>query len=381
MKLSFNASDIKNGRLGFTLEECLTEEEATKVKNLDLSNIFGLDKQERLNLLMGVISEEKANMVNSHLEKEFIIKKQKEILVDLFEKKEIDSRWRKKIESKIAGIEKALDKKELEDFAKELLYLQYGVGLGIMTREQAEKVLYDEYAEFLQSDTTRFGAIFPITPPTSFFPYHPKYIKEAISILKTHCQKIGDTSKLEAIERVEPLLWYIKDDEECMLKLVQDTKWRDLSLKLIKDFQKNPNQLAYIEKYLEGESFEKIDFDNLNPVTAKKLARIISMFFKNSYLLLNILFGEKAPEALLPFPKAKVIKLIDFMIQLSNTDNKKEETEAYGFMKNYINNEYINDEIALGEFNRNISSEDSRSSLISDLENRQFEKTKKLFSE
>lgn len=249
-----------------------------------------------------------------------------------------------------------------------------------MTLKQAEKVLYDEYAEFLQSDTNRFGAIFPITPPVSFYPYHPKHIKEAINILKTDCEKKGEVSKIKAIENVEPFLWHIKEDEECMVKLVEDVKWRDLSFKLVKDFQKNPNQISYIEKYLEGESFDKIDFNNLNTNTAKKLSEIVNLFFKNSYLLLNIIFETKVPESLLPFSKTKLIKLIDFLIEFYNSANKNEEVEAYTFMKNYITDEYIDDEIAMKEFINNISNKDNRDSIILNLQNHQTKKIEKLFS-
>jgi len=250
-----------------------------------------------------------------------------------------------------------------------------------MTLKQAEKILYDEYAEFLQSDTTRFGAIFPITPPASFLPYHPKYIKEAIKILKDYCKKNGDISKLKVIENVEPLLWHIKGDEEDMVILVEDEKWRNLSKELIQKFQENPNQKSYILKFLKGRSFEDIDFEKLDINTAKDLSEITNLFFKNSYLLLNILFEEKVPESLLPFSKTKFIKLIDFLIEFYNSANKNEEVEAYTFIKNSITDEYIDDEIAMKEFISNISNKDNRDSIILNLQNHQTKKIEKLLSE
>lgn len=379
LSLNFNKKD-KSKPFGFSMEECLSEDEASRVKNLDLNKLIGLDRNERLNTLMTVISESKANLVNSHLEKDIILKRQKDGMIEIFNEEEIDSKWRKEINKRILDLEKVLDDKELKDFIGELVELKNGVGLGLMTVKQAEKVLYDEYADFLQADTNRFGSIFPITPPVSFLPYHPKYIKEAINILKTYCEKKGEVLKIKAIENVEPFLWYIKEDEECMIKLVEDIKWRDLSIELIKKFPENPNQLSYIERYLEGKSLNEIDFENLDIDIGEKLLKIFVNFYKDAHFKLSILFSKKIPESLLPFSKIKIIKLIDFYIGTLKLNNEQENFENFTDIKNEISEEYISDEIAMEKFFKNISNKETMDSIISELQEYQFEKIKKLLA-
>lgn len=248
-----------------------------------------------------------------------------------------------------------------------------------MTLDQAQEIIYDNYAEFLQSDSSRFEAIFPLTTTYYLLPYPQKYIREAMDILIDYCKKNGKEKELKAIENAEPNLWFIKGEEESMVKILEDEKWKNLSADLIKGFQENPNQISYIERYLDGKFFNEVNFDNLNSEISDKLLRIFANFYKDAHYKLSILFNQKIPETLLPFSKIKLIKLIDFYVKIfeDKNDDKKED---FIEIKNMINEEYIDNDIAIKEFMENISKKEAGDSIIINLQKYQLDKIQKLLS-
>lgn len=386
MKISFNWNKKdKSTPFGFSLQECLTEDEANLVKNLDLEKLIDLDRIDRLGALKSVISESKANMVNSHLENDFILKRQKEALKNLLnEKEDIMPKWRTKIEKKVAELEMALDKKELEAFLSDLIQLKYGVGLGIMTPKQAEKIVHYEFAEFVQFDINIFKAIFLLDVPTSIFQYPIKYINEAIAIRYEFYKNINDINKLKSLESIKQTFWGTEKDGISFLNTSEHLKninWWNIVLKNIKNFREKPSQKEYINRKLEDDLFENINFKKLNTKLADKLLRIFLLFYGGTHFVLDLLFCGKIPESFLPFSKGELIKLFDYAVKDGDIVKSNEARHMFIETINEIKEKYIDDEIAMKEFLLNISNEKTRDSVISNLENHQFEKIQKLLSE
>lgn len=139
MKISFNwFGKDKSKPFGFSFEECLTKEEADKMKGLDFENLLDVDRKERLSIITNTIGEDKAEWLNSRIEKSLILKNQQEGLMDwVNNNKEISPKWRQEIIRRIAALEGALDKKEFDDFIEEMVELSLGVGV---TEEEAQTI-------------------------------------------------------------------------------------------------------------------------------------------------------------------------------------------------------------------------------------------------
>lgn len=118
--------------------ECLSKDEAKKVKVLDYKTLLDVDSRERIDILSKAIGEEKAKWLNSKIEKDFILKNQKEGLLNHFNKKnDIKDKFKEDIVVRINNLEKPLYNKELDDFIKELASLSLGIGI---TLEESMKI-------------------------------------------------------------------------------------------------------------------------------------------------------------------------------------------------------------------------------------------------
>lgn len=131
MKLVFNwFGRDKSKSFGFSFEECLTKDEADKIKALDLEKLLDADRNERLRIIVETIGKDKAEWLNSRFEKGVILKNQQEGIVNWVNKdKEISPKWREEILRRVAALENSLDKKELDDFIKEMAELAQGGGI------------------------------------------------------------------------------------------------------------------------------------------------------------------------------------------------------------------------------------------------------------
>lgn len=139
MRLSFNwFKKDKSKSFGFSLEECLSEDEADKIKRLDFEKLIDADREDRLNIIIKAIGKDKAEWLNSRIEKDFILKNQCQGLMNWVNNDQsIEPKWRKEIIRKISALEKPLNKKEEEDFFKELANLKLGIGV---TSEETQMI-------------------------------------------------------------------------------------------------------------------------------------------------------------------------------------------------------------------------------------------------
>jgi ADP-heptose:LPS heptosyltransferase len=137
MKISFNwHKKDKSKPFGFLIEECLSKDEADKLKGIDFEKLIDFDRHERVNFLIKIVGEDKAAWLNSRIEKDFILKYQKKgLMAWVDDSPNIEPKWRKEIVRKISALEKPLDKKEYDDFLEELVGLSLGVGV---TQEETQ---------------------------------------------------------------------------------------------------------------------------------------------------------------------------------------------------------------------------------------------------
>lgn len=131
MKLVFNWFGRDKSKLfGFSFEECLTKDEADKMKALDLEKLLDADRNERLRIIVETIGKDKAEWLNSRFEKDVILKNQQKGMVNWVNNdKKISPKWREEILRRVAALENSLDKKELDDFIKGMAELALGGGI------------------------------------------------------------------------------------------------------------------------------------------------------------------------------------------------------------------------------------------------------------
>jgi hypothetical protein len=138
MKISFNWNwKDKSRPLGFFLEECLSKEDAIKIKQLNIEKILLLDRRERVVIFSNLIGEEKATWLNSHFEKEFVLKNQKAGMLAWANSMDMKEKNRVEIIRKISLLENALTTAEQDEFIKDLADL----ALGIKITEEEEKMI------------------------------------------------------------------------------------------------------------------------------------------------------------------------------------------------------------------------------------------------
>ena len=139
MKISFNWNKKdKSKPMGFFLEECLSKDEAVKIKQLNIEEILLLDRKDRVAIFSNLIGEEKANWLNSRFEKEFVLKNQKAGMLAAANSMDMKEKNRVEIIRKISLLENALTTAEQDEFIKDLTDL----ALGIKITEEEEKMIY-----------------------------------------------------------------------------------------------------------------------------------------------------------------------------------------------------------------------------------------------
>jgi hypothetical protein len=139
MKVSFNFFKSWNKPLGITLEDCLTKDEAGKLKKLNLDQLLEMDSADRIEAMTKVIDREKAIFVNNRFEKDLILKNQKEALTNWINKStDVEPKWKKEILRRILDLDRVLNKKEMDVFLEELAELKLGIGV---TLEETENIL------------------------------------------------------------------------------------------------------------------------------------------------------------------------------------------------------------------------------------------------
>ncbi|HXL98636.1 MAG TPA: hypothetical protein VN932_01805 [Rhizomicrobium sp.] len=139
MKIRFgwNRKD-KFGPLSISVEECLSKEEANKLRQQDFNRIIHMTSEERLKLFATLFGERKAAFVNSRLESDMILPNQKAGLMNWINGiKDVEPKWRKEIVREISALDKALNESEMEAFMEKLAELKLGVGV---TLEEAQMI-------------------------------------------------------------------------------------------------------------------------------------------------------------------------------------------------------------------------------------------------
>lgn len=142
MKSLFNLFGRNKAKpFGVYLEECLSKEEASRLKDIDFEMLTTIDRDERLDILSRIVESEKVEWLNSKIEKDFISKilkdQQKSLLEWIKNNREVELKWRDEIIRKISSLNKPLNEKEMDDFIEELANLTLGIGV---TVEEAQKV-------------------------------------------------------------------------------------------------------------------------------------------------------------------------------------------------------------------------------------------------
>jgi succinate dehydrogenase flavin-adding protein (antitoxin of CptAB toxin-antitoxin module) len=128
----------KTNTCSAVLQSCLTKEEADKLIKLDINKLKDIDTKERIILLSKYLGKERAEWFNTLYEKDYLLKIQKEGLLNWAKQKtDIKEKYREEIIRKISKLEKALSPKEMDYFISELADIGLGVGV---TLEEANNI-------------------------------------------------------------------------------------------------------------------------------------------------------------------------------------------------------------------------------------------------
>ena len=139
MRISFSwGKKTAANPLGVMIEECLTKEEAAKIKQLDIEKVLLMTTKDRINALLPLIGS-KTEWFNAKFEKEFVLKNKKQGLLNWANKTEMKEKYRKDIVNRISKLEDVLSPEEEEKFIEVLANLAIGVG----TTEEEEKTITD----------------------------------------------------------------------------------------------------------------------------------------------------------------------------------------------------------------------------------------------
>ncbi|HNV62472.1 MAG TPA: hypothetical protein PKN54_05915 [Candidatus Cloacimonas acidaminovorans] len=118
----------------------MSKEDAKKLEGTDFELMTSADlSSERLTRLIQLFGEEKANWLNFKIETDFILKKQKETLINwINEKRDVSKKYRDDIIRRIVELEKPLIERDMDMFIEELteLSLEFGV-----TLEEEERIV------------------------------------------------------------------------------------------------------------------------------------------------------------------------------------------------------------------------------------------------
>src|SRR3989344_4917435 len=138
MKLVFNWPWKAKSKPLISLEACLTRDEAEQLKSLNFQEVLEMDSADRIKAFTSLLGEQKGIFVNTKLERDVILKNQKEGLMNWINGEEdVQPKWRKEIVRDIEELDRALSAKEMDSFIDNLASLKLGVGV---TREEARNI-------------------------------------------------------------------------------------------------------------------------------------------------------------------------------------------------------------------------------------------------
>lgn len=239
-----------------------------------------------------------------------------------------------------------------------------------MNLQQAQKVVSD-YGGFMECAILRFNTVFMAGIPKSLLPYPLQYIEDAINTVAKSHHDIGNAAKVNTLQECHAFLLWFEDDEKAILetgKRFNEKKWRDLVAELIRGYRSTPHHQKYISGFFTDRPLEKVDFEKPDFSTAYKIMTIYSTFLKYAHMCLSFIFCMKIPESLLPFPKQHLVNALD---ACSIGDDRNAEVYASG--KTILEEDYVDDEVAISEMIKNFSDKDIRDSIISDIKEFQRE--------
>lgn len=128
----------KTNTYSAVLQSCLTKEEADKLIKLDINKLIDIDTKERIILFSKYIGKEKAEWFNTLFEKDYLLKNQKEGMLNWAKKADIKKeKHREDIIMRISKLEKALNPKEMDYFISELTNISLGLRV---TLEEANNI-------------------------------------------------------------------------------------------------------------------------------------------------------------------------------------------------------------------------------------------------
>ena len=138
MKLSFKwGRSVGQKRISVFAEECLTRDEADKIKKLDVQELLEASSGERTKRFRSLIGN-KAEWLNSKFETEYVLKNQQNGLLNWINNRTgVQDKFRKDIIRRINELSHALSPEEEEEFLQTLAKLALGVGT---TKEEEEKI-------------------------------------------------------------------------------------------------------------------------------------------------------------------------------------------------------------------------------------------------
>lgn len=139
MKISWKwQKENKSNPFSLTIDECFNKNEADKIKRLNFEELLSLSTDDRIRIFLPLIGS-KAEWFNSRLENDFILKTQKEGLLNWAKKAEMSEKARNEIIRRISKIEKMITPEEenilLEQFAD--------LKLGISLTEDEENTIWE----------------------------------------------------------------------------------------------------------------------------------------------------------------------------------------------------------------------------------------------
>ncbi|MBN2270946.1 MAG: hypothetical protein JXN61_10050 [Sedimentisphaerales bacterium] len=239
-----------------------------------------------------------------------------------------------------------------------------------MNLKQAQKVVSD-YGGFMECALRPFHIIFMAYIPKSLLPYPLQYIEDAINIVGKYHHELGNTAKVNTLQECHAFLLGFEDDEKAILEAgtrFNEKKWRDLVAELIRGYRSNPNHQKYISGFFTDKPLMQVDFENPEYSAAYKIMTIYSTFLKYAHMGLSFIFCRKIPESFLPFPKQHLVNALD---ACSIGDDRNAEVYTSG--KAILEEDYVDDEVAISEMIKNLSDKEIRASIISDIKKFQRE--------
>lgn len=241
-----------------------------------------------------------------------------------------------------------------------------------MTLEEAQKVVSD-YGRFIEWVYFRLKPVFWNKIPESLLPYSSDYIEDALNTVAKFYYDKGDQSMVNNIQEAQILLVSFVDDKEAIfnsVKMLKDKKWLEEMMELIKDFWQLYGEPKHISGLLTNPPIKKVDLENQDLSTDRKIVDIYTTFLKYAHMRLFFIFSQKIPESLLPFPKIFILKALETQANNHDLVDDNENAELFTYGKTILE-DYVEDEVAMAELIKNFSNIETRNSIIADIKNSQ----------